>query len=252
MKASFIIGFHTARKDNLLQLLRFMDSWHQKTISNCELITVCQDKINFEIDSKNWKFHNHFNMNLQEMNLPLITNFAVKKSQCEKIIVLESDRILPKEYFESTIEELKKGIQITTLKMNKLIRPHEDSEIEENTLEFICDDRSESNELGCKNMWSGNTAFMKEDFFNCGMMDEDYIGYGWADNDMCMKMQKTGIKSIFKHDTEIHLWHPKQTYGVEDQKKMFLNNGIRFCKKWDKPFPDIIRKEILNYRRTII
>lgn len=251
MPASFIIGFHTARKDNLLQTLRFLDAWHFDVIQQCELITVCQDKLNFEIQNKFCK-HKHFDLELSEMSLPIITNFGIHQSSFEKIIILESDRILPKNYFSEVIYQLDKGIQITTLKMKKLKNECCDNNICSGEFEFFNEFRSPQNELGMRNMWSGNTALMKSDFIEAGKMDESYIGYGWADSDMCLAMDKIGVKSIYRDEIELHLWHPPLTYGIVDQKRLFVENGLRLCKKWNKPIPHVLRQEIAQYKETIL
>jgi len=252
MSASFIIGFHTARKDNLLQTLRFLDRWHFYTIQQCELITVCQDTLNFEIPSNMWFRHKHFDLNLSEMSLPVVTNFGIDQSEFEKIIILESDRILPQNYFSSVIEQLHDGLQITTLNMKKLAKEYVDFEICREEFDYFNESRSPENQLGMRNMWSGNTALMKSDFIKAGKMDESYVGYGWADSDMCLTMEKTGVKSIYRDETELHLWHPPFTYGTVDQKKLFVDNGLRLCRKWNKPFPHTLRQEMAQYRAEII
>lgn len=252
MSASFIIGFHTARKDNLLQTLRFLDMWHLSAIQQCELITVCQDKLNFEIPSQLWMNHKHFNLQLEEMSLPIVTNFGINQSAFEKIIILESDRILPENYFSEVIQKLHEGVQITTLKMKKLKNECSDNNICSGEFEFFDEFRSLQNQFGMRNMWSGNTALMKSDFIKAGKMDESYIGYGWADSDMCLAMDKIGVKSIYRDEIELHLWHQSLTYGLNDQKKLFIDNGLRLCRKWDKPIPHVLRQEMAQYRETIL
>lgn len=255
MIASFIIGFHSARMDNLTQTLYFLDKYHLETIQECELVLICQDKCE-EIIKENWKSQQQFNMEAECMQLPIVTNFGINQSQSEKIIVLESDRILPKGYFSSVIAQLKNGVQITTKNMIKFAKPFTNEEIDskewKTTQDFNHEHRSENNEIGLRNMWSGNTAFMKSDFMNAGKMDESYKGYGWADSDMTYTMEKIGVQSIYRDELELHLWHPSATYGDGDQKQMFIDNGLRFCKKWEKDHPDWFKKEIKNHCRKNI
>ncbi len=248
MKISFITYYHSRRLDNLLQTLRFLNINHSDIISNSELVLVCQD--NHQIEVEGFAEVNQILMNTPEMNVPMLTNEGVKAAKHDKIIVLESDRILPKGYFREVLDELHEGVMITTKKMKKLLNPATDEEIISETFETYCDDRSVTCEFGIKNMWSGNTACMKSDFLRVGGIDSNYIGYGWADCDMTLTMEKAGIKSIYKDNyTELHLWHEGQTYGQTDQKELFINNCIYCCKKWNRAIPNFMIKEISNYRK---
>ena len=157
--SSFMIHFHTQRMDNLLQTLRFLELYHPEVVEKSQLVTICQNSCDpLENKFKNYK---HVNMEAECMQLPRLTNEGVEMCDSEKLIILESDRILPKGYFQETIDELKPGIQITTKKMDKIIAPASDEEIIAGNYETTCDDRSTTNELGIKNMWSGNTAIIE-------------------------------------------------------------------------------------------
>lgn len=266
METSFIIGFHTQRFDNLLQTLRFLTKDHREIVERSQLVTICQDIVDeknisesrldtldgdaiplFEQLGNSFKVWNHFDLNVECMQLPAITNFGIGKSKGDKLIVLESDRILPKGYFSDVFKQLEKGVQITCRNMLKLTKPTADRDIYENDFESKEEHRSDSNQIGMRNMWSGNTALMKADFYEAGKMDENYKGYGWADSDMTYQMESIGVKSIFRPELELHLWHEPMTYGDGDQKKMFLENGKRFLRKWKKEEPDWFKKEIADY-----
>jgi hypothetical protein len=186
------------------------------------------------------------------MQLPKLTNFGVNQASCQKIVVLESDRILPLGYYATILPQMKKGIQITPKMVWKLSHPYSDEEIIESKFEYTEDARTEDNQLGTRNMWSGNTAFMKADFEDAGKMDECYRGYGWADSDMTNTMEAIGVKSIFRPEIELHLWHPAATYGKGNQKQMFLENGLRFCRKWNKPLPEWFRQELTQHSKGIL
>lgn len=266
MKASFVIGFHTARIENLNQTLRFLKKRHSEVIQECELVLVCQDTCeeltcpSKELRGDNWASKQHFNMKVECMQLPVLTNFGIEKASCDKIIVLESDRILPEGYFAEVIDQLEEGIQITTKNMIKFTRSFTDEEIAtgqwklpwNQNASYKEEHRSNINEIGLRNMWSGNTAFMKSDFDKSGRMDEAYKGYGWADSDMTYTMEDSGVKSVYRDELEFHLWHPSATYGDGDQKKMFINNGIRFCKKWNKEHPDWFKREIGRHQGGMV
>lgn len=244
MLGSFIITFHSARLDNLLQTLRFLERNHSLT-AHCQLVLVCQDKC--EPLETFFARYDHFNLETEQMNLPKLTNFGVQQTISEKIVVLESDRILPYNYFTDIFEQLKPGLQITTKKMLKLTAPASDEQINNNDFSYKEEIRSEESQIGMRNVWSGNTAFMKADFIKAGQMDEEYKGYGWADNDMTERMSEI-VCSIFRPEIELHLWHPPLTYGDGDQKRMFLENGLKFCRKWNKPLPNWFRMELKENR----
>lgn len=254
MQASFIICFHSARLDNLSQTLRFLVSDHVEVISISEIVLVCQDKLEEnkieELEKLYSKFlsKSYFQMNLDEMSLPKITNFGVSCAKSDRIIILESDRLLPKGYFAKVLQELKPKISITTKFMEKLLAPVTDNDINDKKYTFKEEFRSETNQIGMRNMWSGNTAIMKSDYLEAGMMDENYVGYGWADSDMCNRMNKIGVKNQFWDDVELHLWHPSTTYGNADQKRLFINNGLRFCQIWNVPKPEWFLEEIANHK----
>jgi hypothetical protein len=260
MNISFIIPFHTARFDNLLQTLRFLLINQHDVVLNSELVTVCQDSIEFLANdqtkelcklSDDFKIKKHFNMEENEMILAKMINVGVRNCSLNKVVVLESDRILPKDYFKNIEKEIKPKTCITCKCMKKLTKTANDEEITNESFEYKDEYRSEENHIGLRNMWSGNTAFWRDDFFEADMMDEGYIGYGWADSDMTNKMNEIGVKSTFRPEIELHLWHPSQTYGKTNQKRLFINNGIRYCKKWNAEYPDWFKEEIENNRKLM-
>ncbi|CAE7860203.1 unnamed protein product [Symbiodinium microadriaticum] len=253
MDATFVIGFHTQRFDNLLQTLRFLQKNHSDFIKHCQLVTVCQDEVSREnvsearldtvtmVDDEDkgmavgefnyWSRYfgrwDHFDLKVDCMQLPILTNFGVGKAVSDKIFLLESDRILPAKYFEYVHSVIEEGYQFTTKDMLKLLAPATDGEIENKNFRSKNENRSRVAEIGMRSMWSGNTAFMKKDFYRAGKMDEAYKGYGWADNDMTLTMETAGVESIFSEEfVELHLWHPPATYdGTKDSKLLFVENG---------------------------
>lgn len=260
IECSFIICFHTARFDNLLQTLKFLSNYHKDTLIRSELVTVCQNSIEFENNNlltefknltQSFQTHKHFDLEIDEMKLAYMTNFGVSHASSQKICVLESDRILPAGYFEQVFEQLKPKVSITCRKMKKFKAPATDEQITNNEFEYNDEHRSEENNIGVRNMWSGNTAFWKQDFLEAEMMDEGYVGYGWADSDMTNKMNEVGVKNIFRDEIELHLWHPPQTYGKSDQKALFIQNGIRYCRKWGIEYPDWFKEEIAKHRKIM-
>ncbi len=261
MLSSFVIGFHTNRIDNLLQTLRFLISDHAEVTSKSQLVAVCQDSMTVLPDDLLKEFveikagfanANHFDLSLSEMSLPYVTNFGVDKTLSQKLIILESDRILPKGYFAEVLEQLGPNKCISCTDMRKLQKPATDENIRNNSYEFLEEKRCISNEIGIRNWWSGNTAVWKDDYYRVGKMDEAYIGYGWADTDMGCTFEKAGIENIARTEIELHLWHPPVTYGERNQKHLFLNNGVYFCEKWDYVKPPWLLKEISEFRRSLM
>jgi hypothetical protein len=250
MLASFVIGFHTRRIDNLLQTVRFLELWHADVVKESELVLVCQDRCG-RIDTTFRTYH-HFNLEVANMQLPKLSNFGISQSTSDNIVLLESDRILPAGYFRTVLSEMQAGQQITTLNMHRLTKMASDQAIIDKTYAYRNEQRSTSNGLGMRNAWSGNTAFKKSDFLAAGGMDESYVGYGWADHDMTAAMHHIGVKSIYRDELELHLYHEPMTYGSGDQKRLFIQNGLRYCKKWNHPVPDMLREEISKYTRFVI
>ncbi len=244
MLASFVIRYHTRRLDNLLQTLKFLNLWHNSVIRQSEIILLCQDRCG-NIKT-NFKETHNFNMELPEMMMSHQLNFGVNKAQSNIIILLDSDRILPQSYFENVLQQLQKKTMISCKKMVRITEMVSDTDIINNQFPYYEEHRTNNDSL-TRNIFSGNVAFYKEDFLEFGGADEGYIGYGWEDHDLTASMTATGVNSIFFNDTEIHLHHELFSYGSFDQKKLFVKNGIRYCRKWKKPYPKELIKEMKNY-----
>lgn len=267
MLCSFIIGFHTQRKNNLIQTVRFLELLHPEIVAESQLILVCQDSC--DPINNNFKKYDHFNLNLTCMHLPYVTNYGVDHTESEKLIILESDRILPKGYFRTVIDQLKPGVQISTQDMVRPQIPITDKQaelcvekiqlfrqfpraIEDLGFPVKHEWRTKENQIGMRNMWSGNTALMKSDFNKVGRMDEAYRGYGWADTDMTNTMERAGIASVFRPEIEIHLWHAPATYATINDSHMFVNNGFYFCRKWNVEPPDWLLQERAKHAKLML
>lgn len=247
MLASFVITFHTRRLDNLFQTIRFLNYWHKATIQQCELLLICQDQCGpIESGFKETKL---FNMKLKEMSLPIQINKGVKEAKSNLIVLLESDRILAEGYFQEVFDTIQPKEIVTTNKMWRISKMVSDEDIILHHYPSYEECRSQTNELLTRNTFSGNTIFWKEDFSGA---DEAYIGYGWLDHDLTSSMEAKGIRTVWRDDLELHLWHEFMTYGEKDQKRLFVQNAIRYCKKWNKPYPKEIIKEMQNYSRGMI
>ena len=249
MYSSFIITYHSRRLENLKQAMRFLEVNHLDVIKESELILVCQDN-SPKISTQFGQTHLH-NLNVSCMHLPKLTNFGVEQAASKNLVILESDRILPESYFEKALNSLKNGLMITTRIMYKLTEDATDKEILEKNFEYQEEYRTPENNVLTRNMWSGNTICKKSDYIKSGTMDEFYKGYGWADHDMTKTMQKIGVQQIFRDEIELHLHHEPMTYGYGDQKRMFIDNGLYYCKKWNLEVPEELKKEISKYVKII-
>ncbi len=232
--------------DNLLQTLRFLEKWQSDVVAESQLIIACQDSMD-EVPN-NFKEYKQLNFNLGCMSISRITNFAIQEASCDKVVLMDGDRVPPPEYLGRTLDAAEKGLMITCKITHQLHAPVEDSEIESGAYEYTVDHRTTNNTLGMRPVWSGNVVFMKEDFLRAGQMDETYEGYGFEDHDISNTMESAGIKSVFEDEIELHLWHEKRTYGSDDQKQMFIDNGLYYCKKWDEEIPLWLKDEIRRHK----
>lgn len=81
----------------------------------------------------------------------------------------------------------------------------------------------------------------RKDYLAVGGMDESFVSYGFADNDMVENCLSKGLKFIFRDELEIHLYH--ESFVMIDGERVprsrfrayTLLNGLKFCRKWKKP-----------------
>lgn len=183
---------------------------------------------------------------------PLMCNVGVGLAKNAKIVLLDSDRILPYSYFSRAAEELDAGTVITTKRLYNLDREYSDWEIENDAVVKTEDFRTEDNEIRRKNMFAGNTLMMKDDYYVCGGMDESYTGYGFADTDMTERAMTAGLDLVFLNEEELHLWHPKTIFweGQELTQPEFqilsAINATKYMLKWDRKPDKAFKKLILE------
>ena len=123
MLASFIIPFHSARIDNLLQTIRFLEENHKSVIASSELLLMCQDRCG-QIQTQ-FQSTRLYNMKYDRIRKCQLLNEAIRFSEADKIVFLDSDRVLPPEYFSSVLSQLQPKTAVTTLKMWRLTRSGE-------------------------------------------------------------------------------------------------------------------------------
>jgi len=232
---SFVFYFSSKRLDNLHQTLRFLKN--RENLDENEVILVCNDEINSNFSIPNYRI---INLNLQSYNKPKMCNVGVSEASNKIVALLDSDRILPENYFKNNAKKLNSKEFISTTNLIKLIKDYSDEEIEQNKFEYFEDTKSKKGEILKKNLFSGNTLFFKQDYLDCGGMDESFIGYGFADNDMTLNVISKGYRAIWLKDLEVHLHHNieflyenKIINEEVEFKKVSRANLNKFIEKWN-------------------
>lgn len=184
---------------------------------------------------------------------------GVLASKNDKILYLDSDRLLPLNYLERIeplIEDNKivytsnmftlclwpgKGTVDSFLEMTPDEVREELRDLKEG---MIVDDTKFKAPVPRhgKNPMSGNTAFTKDTFINSGGVDPWYQGHGaFADSDFFMQMYKAGAEFVDVEDAvELHFGHTKKDEGGKNLSGreiglLSLDNFIYYCKKWSIP-----------------
>jgi hypothetical protein len=241
---SFIFYTHSTRVENLNQSIFFLLRNEEKI--DKEIIVIYQDKGPLINNVKT------FNMNLSTYHKPKMCNYGVENSKYEINCILDSDRILPKNYFFNVLNNIKKNQMITTSFMLNLLHNCSNEDIINENYKYEIEHRSQNNELRRKNLFSGNTIFFKEDYIKIGKMDEQYEGYGYADSDMNQTAIVNNIESVYLNIPEIHLFHNKGVFYkeqlLEDFQILSAINVIKYCVKWKikSNIMHCVCKEVLN------
>lgn len=227
---SFVFYLHSSRSENLAQTLRLLEA--RESVDR-EVILVCNDRL--EDPPRGCRV---VNMELPEYRKPLMCNVGVSEARGEVVALMDSDRIMPADYFSRAEREVRRGQFMSCRRILNLSRPHSDEEIERGDLDFEEEWRAEGCELWRRNLFSGNTVFHKDDYLGAGGMDESFVGYGFADTDMTMNVTSRGFLPVWSGETELHLHHAKDVYrdgrmhGRETRTRMAEENMCRFLKKW--------------------
>ena len=227
---SFVFYFHSSRINNLKQTLRLLLK-REKSIK--EVVLVCNDRTDEIFEGCN--LHN---MEMNEYNKPKMCNLGVSKASEDLVVLLDSDRILPRGYFDKLGLELRMGQFASCRRMFNIKYECSDEQIEAEDFEFAEEERSMTWEVRRKNLFSGNTAFFKRDYLDAGGLDESFVGYGFADNDMTLNVMNKGMTPVWSDSVEYHLYHEKSVMedgglvGFAKYQKTSQSNLNRFIKKW--------------------
>ena len=233
---SFVFCTFSGRIDNLLQTLRFLE--RNEPLLQKEIIVIFQDSCPIELD--NCLVHN---LNIETYQKTLMCNYGIKQASNPIVALLDSDRILPENYFYDNIQRIKRKEFITTIVLKRLVEPYDDCDILEGNYITTDDYKSTANEFRRKNLFSGNTLFYKDDYLQIGGMDEQYKGYGFADNDMTQNVISNNMIPVYLEDEELHLFHiPEILYEgnkLNDFQIFTAINAMIYARKWGKTDPVI-------------
>jgi hypothetical protein len=181
---------------------------------------------------------------------------GVFSSRFDKIVYLDSDRLLPKEYLQLVNENIEDDVFIFT-SIHLMMKKHLSIERCKKILvdfpqkhihgnfsldEFQFETRHAEPYHGPgKNVMSGSTAFTRKTYFRLGGVDQWYCGHGaFADSDFHMHATLNGCSFIDLAIPELHYPHFK--LGAEndpirdrDLWLLGLDNFIYYCNKWHLP-----------------
>jgi glycosyltransferase involved in cell wall biosynthesis len=81
----------------------------------------------------------------------------------------------------------------------------------------------------------GIAGIFKKDILKIDGYDENYIGWGFEDDDLGRRLYKSGVngKNVFDKEFPIHLFHPTNTTGEESVNLAYYNKRIAEIKAGD-------------------
>lgn len=238
MKITFVICLHSTRIENLKQTIRLLEKKEPNLIGS-ELIINFHDSYDEDLISSVFNIKKN-NLNLEIYNKPFMCNYGVNKASNEIVCILDSDRILPYNYFYQLVFNMKENDFITTKFIKECVKDETDEDLINGN--FICnlEERSVENKINHKSLFSGNVVFFKKNYIAIGGMDETFIGYSFNDNDITQKvMSNKNLNCIFLNQYEIHLYHEKNFYfksrcfTKEEKELHCVTNMLKFCNKWN-------------------
>ena len=194
---------------------------------------------------------------------------GVCTAKYEKILYLDSDRLLPKSLLIDVNEQTQDDRFLFTsfhFQMLKKMPVEDCKKFLETMHEYgsFTDDRFMGNlkyearyqepiHRPGKNVMSGSTAFTKNTYFRLGGVDHWYCGHGaYADSDFHYAAAVGGCEFLDLRLPELHWPHEKIQGGdvLKEQELwlLSLDNFIRYCVKWGIP---MAAAEDLAYRSGI-
>lgn len=185
-------------------------------------------------------------------------NAAVERASFETMLMLDSDRILPRNYLELVTTAVK---DMTFAYSGSLFRAERDCRQDEL---FAFQDEAEINfpirpekRQACppdasvtragKNPMSGNTGLTRSTYRVTGGIDPTFVGWGYVDTDYYVKTHRMKCEYVALPARELHLHHG---YGVNDFEFHRNNvwNQIKFLRKWGFEVSDGLLESAASYR----
>jgi hypothetical protein len=210
-----------------------------KEFASCHKILCCDGKTNFkpndfqtiEVERPESGFYCWANM----------WEAAINVAKYEKILYLDSDRILPINGLKQLVDAIdddcfvfpKKLFSIKEKCDLKMIRNVRDDILSYQNL-LLADHRVCTSAWAAvrkKNPMSGCVGFTKSGFLKSGGLDKSFQGWGYPDTDFFEKTYRMGFAFKGLEIEELHLHHNYEV-KLREFKLMNLWNGVKFCKKW--------------------
>lgn len=185
---------------------------------------------------------------------------GVGTARHQKIVYMDSDRLLPNNFLSRMVEEIRDNTFVSTsihfqaLKeldwtqcKNVLYRLGSDDTIFADDVfigNFFYEVRHQKPYHGPgKNVMSGSVGFTRKSYLKSGGVDHWYCGHGaFADTDYHMQTARLGYQFIDLKLPELHYYHTKDNYHRKDLEKMSFTNFSYYCQKWG--LPNILVKNV--------
>lgn len=179
---------------------------------------------------------------------------GVGSAKYNKIVYLDSDRLLPASYLKQVHEKVQDDLFLFTslhfmmtmempIESSKKFLQSLDMRAAISNTEFLGRVRYEPRHGSpfhgpSKNVMSGSTAFTKNTYFRLGGVDHWYCGHGaYADSDFHMSAATQGVEFLDLQLLELHFPHKKlsdanNSLSSVELDQLSLDNFIYYCDKW--------------------
>ena len=93
--------------------------------------------------------------------------------------------------------------------------------------------------------WGCNFSAPRSDLINIGAYDESFVGWGWDDTDVAIRLHRAGLSFLFPLSAWcFHYPHPRRPFA--ERAAQNLQNWIRTYKKY--PIPELELEEASGYQ----
>jgi len=245
MNFSIVILYSHDRKTQLQNSLECLSEC--KYYNNAEKIIISDGKSNFT--NSEWNIF-EFLRSKEFYCWADTLNFGVSTAKNKIIIYMDSDRILPKNFFELCFDKIENNSFIYPKNLYKIKKHCSFEELKtirdnfdnyKNLLEADHRHNNPYKQVSGTNPFSGCVCFYRDDFINHGGFDDEFIGWGYPDSDFFMKTTKHGCKFISLDINELHQKHDRNVLEYEFELHNIFNLK-KYCDKWSIETNEIIEK----------